>query len=244
MRKSLFAFILAWALAFSSAYAAGSPVTDGDLDAAERLRKIGFEISDEWLVSYAEETAAYREQPASYGYDFFPFEQDTAAYYMLQSLGLGQWNDEEEDYTPVSDQIYAFDAEVWDIERMYTVFLSRAAEIVPGLTIGDIREDLSGLNDNLEGRRAVSFTMDDVEFGLTLQSMRDWLNTEIVDYVNECLSRLDYDGQLYVVSDDVDQIVMLVYGSKAWADTVRAAIGSSNLAEKTGPLDIILGLFR
>ena len=64
---------------------------------------------------------------------------------MLMYLGMGEYDWETFERTPVSDKIYAQDAEVFNIEEMYTEFLEGVDYIIPDAEFTDIREDLSGL---------------------------------------------------------------------------------------------------
>ena len=50
-------------------------------------------------------------------------------------------------WTPRSDRVCAFDAEVLNVERMCTLFLKGVDAIVPKITLTDVTEDLSGITD-------------------------------------------------------------------------------------------------
>ena len=239
--RRVLTLVLTLCLIISDA-AHGSALTPERADAAALLRKTGFVFSDEWLEDYAREAAAFDKMLRDMGWDS-SFGGHTEAYDMLQFLGSGPWSDEKEEYIPVSDQVYAFDAEVMDIENMYTVFLTRVNLIIPDAAIGDIREDMSGLDENLEGRRSVTFSLDGREYTWEFESLGDWLNMDIVDRLNGALKEAGCKGRLHVVSDDVDQIVTLVYGDDAWAKSVRAAISTSDLTKNASLTDLLRGLF-
>ena len=49
---------------------------------------------------------------------------------VLLNAGMGKWDEETGEWSPTSQDVYAFDAEVMDIERMYTHFLRGVQALV------------------------------------------------------------------------------------------------------------------
>ena len=153
-------------------------------------------------------------------------------YSMLQLAGMGNYDEETGEWTPTSHKVYSFDAEFYDIGHMYTLFLQGVQAIVPDVEITDIQEDLSHMTDTVKwpytpdsppvnGTRSVSFACNGHPYSVTLPSWLDWINTDIIPFMNDVLEKEGCPGRLYVVSDDLDQIVIMIYGAEAQADALR-----------------------
>ena len=150
-------------------------------------------------------------------------------------MGLGEYDYETSAWTPTSNQVYAFDAEVFDIENMYTLFLQGVQSIVPDITITDIKEDLSGMTFELlpsedpyapatNGTRSVSFLCNGHPYSITLESEGDWFNSQMLDFMDEVLQKENCEKQLYVVTHRFDQMLILIYSTQEHAEMVAQQI--------------------
>ena len=70
----------------------------------------------------------------------------------------------------------------------------------------------------------------------TLKSEGDWLNGEIVDFLNRVLKTEGFDKQLHIVSDGWDQMVFLICGTQADAAALRRLMGVEAPQEESNPL--------
>ena len=130
-----------------------------------------------------------------------------------KALGDYDWNTGE--WKPLTDRLYAFDAEVFDIERMYTLCLQGIQSIAPDLMISDIEEDLTGMTDEMEepanpydpptdGVRSVQFKCNGHEYSITMVSYGDWFNVEFIPFMNQVLEKENKAKRLWILSDGLD----------------------------------------
>lgn len=150
---------------------------------------------------------------------------------MLLNAGMGKWDEGTGEWSPTSQDVYAFDAEVMDIERMYTHFLRGVQAIAADVTLSNIQEDLSQVTDEManldnpslpstNGKRSVSFKLNGHAYEVELESYGDWINMEIVNFVNQALEKEGASGRLYVVGHGMDQMVIMIYSSKDKAEAL------------------------
>lgn len=245
MRK-LTALLLA-VLLLCGAALAESPEEKSLHAAREALEKLGYTISEEAvdvaLTRHREMQAMYLRAGVTEGLEA---EQSDFVYNLLAYEGMGVYDYDTLTWTPTSNQIYVFDAEFFNIEGMYTEFLQGVQAIMPDAQIANVREDLSGMDEYLEGSRKVFFEFNGHSYVKTLKSYGDWLNTEIIDFLNQVLTTEGMGKRLHIVSDAWDQMVFLIYGT----DTDARALRSLMSVEETEPanggesvLDWLSGLF-
>jgi hypothetical protein len=143
----------------------------------------------------------------------------------LMVKGWGVFDYETDAWTPTSDQVYAFDAEVYDIENMYTLFLQGVQAIVPEVSITDVKEDLSKMTDELEGKRGVSFLCNGRPYSVELESMGDWIDLyTMLDFVNGVLKAEGCKEQLHNISNEYFQIIILVCSDEQRANRLKSMI--------------------
>ena len=191
---------------------AGIHVPDG---AAEETRK----RMDEW--------DAHRKE---LGLTVFQRSAREYAANLLVYIGMGEYDYTSYTWTPTSSDVYAFDAEVFDIGNMYALFLQGVTSIVPGFDCRDVTETLEeykvhpALEELLaagklayEGIKTVSFTLNGHEYQKELDYYGDWFNEVAIAWINEVLEQEGFDGRLYDFFDG-GQGVILIYGSEEKAD--------------------------
>ena len=188
--------------------------------AIERLRQLGFDLSDEVLESIGEELHV---------------DPDTLSVTdLLLGLGLGDYDYDTGEWTPRSRRVYAFDAEIFDIEQMYTLFLQGIQAIVPDITITDIHEDLSGMTNALvdfgdgthpptDGKRTVSFVCNGHAYSTVLDSYGDWFNEQMFYFMDQVLEKEGCPFKLYELQAQM-QFVIVVYGSELLAAQLQALV--------------------
>lgn len=188
--------------------------------AIETVRRNGFTLDDGMLAKIASE----------FGIDDVTKLSVTE---LLLTMGMGTYDFETGGWEPISRQIYAFDAEVFDISRMYTLFLKGVDAIVPDIGITEIREDLSGMTEEMtplpgsaylltDGLRSVSFRCNGHPYSVTLTSQGDWFNAEMCDFMDRVLEQEGCPHQLWQVSNQMaaPQYEILVYGTREDASRV------------------------
>lgn len=188
--------------------------------AVEKLRQLGFDLSDSVLETIGEEL------------HIDPYTLPLTD--LLLGLGLGNYDYDTGEWTPRSSRVYAFDAEIFDVEHMYTLFLQGVNTIVPDIEISDIREDLSGMTEELvesdnpgllpaDGKRSVSFTCNGHEYSIELDSYGDWFNEEIFSFMNTVLEKENCPMKLYEIPAQM-QFIIVVYGSEELAAELRSLV--------------------
>lgn len=218
--------MLAVMLAFCSCARAENtdpfPQVRGELEAA------GISVSDEKYREILADYAWFTEKMKEIGFSVSDYyTKEFFVYRFLMYIGMGDY-DEEWQWTPSSHEIYVFDAEFFNIEGMYTEFLQGIQAILPDAELTDVAEDLSGMDEALEGKRSVSFRYGGKPYSVTLDSYGDWLNMVIMDFLNSVLEENGAAGRLHVISDDYDQMVFIIYGKADRARQLRNLMGTDD----------------
>lgn len=206
--------------------------------ARQALENLGYPISDKACAMALEQhrtMLAWYAQSDMLFSDSFGSQSDWV-YQLLLCEGIGEYDYDAMVFTPTSDKIYVFDAEFFNIEDMYTEFLQGVQAIMPDAQITAVREDLSGMNEYLEGSRKVFFEFNGHSYVVTLESQGDWLNAEIIDFLNHVLKVEGIEKQLYIVSDAYDQMIFLIYGTEEEAASLRRLLGVEVPQESGNPL--------
>lgn len=139
---------------------------------------------------------------------------------------MGEYDFNSYTWTPTSSDVYAFDAEVFDIENMYALFLQGIKAIVPGFDCRDVTETLEEnrtqptLEERIEaggriseGTKTVSFMLKGHGYQKELDYYGDWFNEEAIAWINDVLEQEGFEGRLYDFFDG-GQGIILIYGSE------------------------------
>lgn len=193
--------------------------------ARQAVEKLGYSISDEAFAMALEQHRMMQAWYAQSGLQEAT-DQGDLVYQLLLCQGIGEYDYDTLTWTPMSDKIYVFDAEFFNIVGMYTEFLQGVQAIMPDAQITAVREDLSGMDEYLDGSRKVYFDFNGHSYVVTLKSDGDWLNGEIIDFLNQVLKTEGMAKRLHIVSDGWDQMVFLIYGSQKDAEALRSLLGT------------------
>jgi len=195
----------------------------------KELEALGFRLEEETYQEAIQSYNQYISQMSELGFstDFYQ-SKEYFAYTVLMILGMGTYQEDDWTWFPSSDQIYVFDAEFFLIETMYTDFLKGVQSIVRDVAFSEISEDLSGMDEYLEGSRSVSFSCNGTPYTLKMKSLGDWINLDaILPFVNGVLTEQGCAERLHVISDVYDQTIFMIYGSNERASTFRRLIGTT-----------------
>ncbi|MGI6174349.1 MAG: hypothetical protein ACOYI8_10705 [Christensenellales bacterium] len=151
-------------------------------------------------------------------------------------IGFGNYDYDTGIWTPTSSDVYAFDAEIYDVENMYSLFLQGVASIVPGFEPTDICETIEEFDEDTQnaqptqpdamppiGNTAVSFVLNGKRFERVLGFYGDWFNDSAIDWVNEILEQEGFDGRLHIFFDGM-QGLYLFYGDAEYGEKLRRII--------------------
>jgi len=229
------ALMLLLALLSISCALAEQPYEAAMQNARQTLESHGYPVSDDAFTMALEQINMMQEWHAQFGVQATTSHHDMV-YQLLLCEGVGEYDYDAMVFTPTSDRLYVFDAEFFNIEGMYTEFLQGVQAIMPDAQITAVREDLSGMNAYLEGSRKVFFDFNGHAYVVTLKSDGDWLNAEIIDFLNKVLTTEGYPGRLHIVSDGWDQMVFLIYGTEEEAASLRLLLGTEAPQKPGNPL--------
>ena len=214
----------------------------------EKLAQMGYPVSDKAFEETETQLINHQQWAKDYpdleGMEIFSNEiltDEYFAYLLLMNEGMGTYDEETWEWSPSSETIYVFDAEFMNVYSMYTEFLLGVDAIVPDAVFTDIAEDLSGMTvewnmeTGTDGMRSVSFTCNGHPYTIALTSYGDWLNDEIISFVNEALEAEGCSGQLHIVSYPYDQCIFMIYGSETEAVTLQLELGIEPVSETIVP---------
>jgi len=234
--KKLLMLLLAVMMLLNAGLALAEQPDETDMRRARQaVEKLGYPISDEAFAMALEQHRMMQAWYAQSGI-IAATDQGDLVYQLLLCQGIGEYDYGTLTWTPTSDRIYVFDAEFFNIVGMYTEFLQGVQAILPEAQITNVREDLSGMNAYLEGKRKVYFDFNGHSYVTTLKSEGDWLNGEIIDFLNQTLKVEGFDKQLHIVSDGWDQMVFLICGTQEDAAALRRLMGVEEPQEAGNPL--------
>lgn len=204
-----------------------------DQEVVQVLQSIGIRVPE----GAAEETRKKMNEWDAYSRRlgmtaFEPSAREYAAN-LLVSIGMGDYDYTAYTWTPTSSDVYAFDAEIFDIGNMYGLFLQGVQAIVPGFDCQNVTETLEENRETptpeemiaaggqiSEGTKTVSFTLNGHSYEKELDYYGDWFNEEAIAWINEVLQREGFDGRLHEFFDG-GQGVILIYGSQDKADQLE-----------------------
>lgn len=194
-----------------------------------RLQALGIEVSDALAGKVEQAQDVMAQHMAKAGIQARETTPGGTVYDLLIFMGCGDYSQETGEWMPASDRVYAFDAEVYDVEHMYAQFLRGMQAIIPGIAITGVREDLSGMTEDMsfsgvDGTRSVDFCVNGHPYSVTLESRGDWFNEDMLAFFMDVLEKEQYPGRLHQITGDMDQMVILLYGSDADASRLRLAL--------------------
>lgn len=135
----------------------------------------------------------------------------------LMMEGWGTYDYDTRTWTPTSNQVYSFDAEFYDVEGMYQIYLQGLQSISQGeLTFSNITTDYSKADySNRVGSVDVRFMLNGKECRFEASFMGDWLDLRIRDAVNQCLEELGIEKRFYAT--DGSQGETILFCTEEWA---------------------------
>lgn len=185
---------------------------------ADIFKEMGIaELSDEEIKKIEEQC-----QWPGYGEDAFM----NKAANMLIFIGSGNYNYETRKWTPTSDKVYCFDAEVYDVDHMYTLFLQGISSINNGeFKITNINEDTEKVNyEEGNGTQKISFCYNDHSYSFDASVDNDWFDGNIINYMNDVFEKEGNPKRLYGMTDGYQECIIF-YCTSEWADTFNEKLG-------------------
>ena len=110
-------------------------------ETVEALRALGIRVPDETVQEAETDLEEMLTIMAQHGFSRGEQPWDFPLL-LLDILGWGDYDYDTGEWTPTSNDVYAFDAEIFDIGWMYTLFLQGIAAIVPGFDCTEVTEEI------------------------------------------------------------------------------------------------------
>lgn len=237
MKKGILCALL-WVMVLV-AFAAQAESTDAYRDVQRQLQQYGFDCDNADYDRVVQQMEADRQWMGAMGASMGSryTSPEYFAYVYLMDEGLGQYDYNTFTWTPTSDKVYAFDAEVFNIEGMYTEILQGIDVIVPDITITDVQEDLSAITEEMDmetytdGTRKVSFLCNGHPYEIELISYGDWVDIAFFDFLDEVLAKENCPNQLYALTHPMDQMILIYYGNEKDAREIACMMDFMGYAE-------------
>lgn len=149
--------------------------------------------------------------------DSVEFDSEMDFRSVLLSLGWGEFDYDQKLWMPTSRQVFAFDAEVYDIDHMYLNYMKGIQAISQEeLTITDVKQDNSGVNwDEPSGTVVVTFRLNGMECRYDADFQGDWLDVRIRQALNGYLKQLGIEKRFYATDGVQGEIVF--FCTEEWA---------------------------
>lgn len=190
---------------------------------AEQLQPLGIHISDTTIEELEEYDAQYFAQ---YHVEFYRDNSGASKVHdLLYWEGSGQLDQDTLEWTPSVSGIYWMDMEVWNVDTMYTDFLTGLDSMSDGITISNVCEDNSNVDlENGTGSIHISFELNDEVHTLSAWSNFDWFDMEVIVQTGTILEA-DGDARNLYVSDDGGQGLYFFYSDDSTARELSRLTG-------------------
>ena len=188
------------------------------------LRSLGIEITEaaeEDIRKNIEEICAMfsDEESADFYSDYC---------FLLSWLGVGNYDTGIHDFVPYCDDVFAFDAEMYDISGDYMRLLGAVARIGDGaVTVADCKieteEKIWGTD---LGSRMICFELNGIQREFKAKVRNDWMDVSIIDFLNECLEEDGGERRIWCMPDGGQGLIVFCE-TPDWAAQFESATGCS-----------------
>jgi hypothetical protein len=181
---------------------------------ATELEKLGITGIDDNLIASLEQ------------YDHSYSHYNTAYYKTLNLLswvGMGEYNEDDWNWTPSSNGVFWMDSEVYDIQYMYSDFLTGISALDKELDFQIIREWTE--TDHWDtGSQFIHFSWNGEEYTLTGELYYDWFDFQVAKDLNKIIENTNTGKQLYFAFDG-GQGVLVFYRDAQWVREFQRKTG-------------------
>lgn len=145
---------------------------------------------------------------------------------LLTALGRGEYDYENVAWTPYENGVYAFDMEVFNVEKMYTDFLTGVSLLnKEELDFKNIREDTSQVDwEEGTGKRTVTFEWENESFTLEAEMNSDWFDLDVAYELNGIIGERGKEKQLFFTGDGYQECIIF-YRDQDWAKEFQKETG-------------------
>nr|WP_317378815.1 hypothetical protein [uncultured Faecalimonas sp.] len=145
---------------------------------------------------------------------------------LLTVLGQGEFDYEDMSWIPYENGVYTFDVEVFNVDKMYTDFLTGVSALDrEELDFRKIEEDTSQVNwEEGTGKRTVTFEWKNKQFTLEAAVEDDWFDVNVANELNKIIKEYGEGKQLFFTSDGYQEGIVF-YRDPEWADGFQRETG-------------------
>lgn len=161
---------------------------------AEILESIGFTVPSEIVTRMKKEDAKQKIEDFKYA-NLSPFV------HMLIEVGKGKVDYKKLTFTPTSDQIIVFAAEIFHIELTIKTILKGVETLVGGLiTFGDIECEQIDDEESYDYTWVIRFTVNGIKKSLTLSGMEvEWITDDLLKSIFRTIKGIKLEKGLYIL---------------------------------------------
>lgn len=176
---------------------------------AAQLEPLGITISPQTIVELEAYDAEYA--PGENYYDVYYYESKVLD--LLYWEGSGIYNQETWEWTPSSSGVFWFDAEVWNVDTIYTDFFTGVSAMDEELTFTNVQEDYSRVDfEQGTGVVTVTFDYNGNSYELDADFYYDWFDEAFLFDIQKILADDEKIQNLYI-AEDGGQGYVLYYGA-------------------------------
>ena len=188
---------------------------------AAELEAFGIDIPDALVQEMDDSYDAYPEMYSDY-LEFDPaFEYRTLLSYYGMGSYDGRWN-----WIPSSNQVYSFDCEVFNLDTMYTEFMTGV------VAIGGVEFEITDVTENTDnvdydkgiGTQVLSFRYNGTPYTYEAEFYGDWLDCGVIAFMNGVFEAEGNPKRL-LATDDGGQGCILLYNTEEWGRELEARTG-------------------
>ncbi|MBQ9951578.1 MAG: hypothetical protein IJO98_05515 [Clostridia bacterium] len=145
---------------------------------------------------------------------------------LLSWLGFGWYNSIREEFVPYGDDVFAFDAEMWDLSGDYIRLIEAVARISDGeVTVENCSAEITGVfREYGLGRQVIRFTMNGTERTFRAKIRSDWMDVGIIKYLNRCLEKDGSPRRVWCMYD-MGQGFVVFCETQEWVENFEKATG-------------------
>lgn len=122
------------------------------------------------------------------------------------------------DYEHLSNQVYSFDMEFFDISDMYTNFLWNVQILTDGdISFHHVEEDISQVDlKKGTGIHKIYFQCNGKDYDYGAISRYDWFDSRVLSFIGRVIAKQQTGKYLYCTSDGWQNCI-LFYNTEEWA---------------------------
>lgn len=197
---------------------------NGRITSNMRYQEIALELEELGITGSTpellDELEALHEEYTAAGYTY---DKTTD---LLCWLGMGEYDEETWEWTPSTNGVYWFDAEVLNLESIYTDFLRGVSALDSSeLDFANIQEDITQVDfEHGTGIQSASFDWQGQRYTLEANVMNDWFDISAAKQLNSIICSHSSGEQLYFAFDG-GQGYLVFYADTKWVKAFEFKTG-------------------